>query len=68
MFEIILSICLAADSSRCRDEHLTVLAENVTPFQCMFSGQVEIVKWTEAHPKWNVHRWSCVPAGRVANL
>ena len=68
MIEIVLSVCLLAEPGRCRDEHVTVLAENSTPFQCMRYGQLEAVKWSEAHPKWSVQRWTCRPAGQVANL
>ncbi len=68
MIEIVLSVCLLAEPGRCRDEHVTVLAENSTPFQCMRYGQLETVKWSEAHPKWTVQRWTCRPAGQVANL
>jgi hypothetical protein len=68
MIEIVLSVCLLAEPQRCRDEHVTVLAENATPFQCMRYGQLESVKWSEAHPKWSIKRWTCRPAGQVANL
>lgn len=68
MFEILLSVCLAAEPSRCKDEHLTLLEDAALPYQCMLAGQIEIVRWSESHPKWNVKRWTCAPAGRFANL
>ncbi len=34
--------------------------------QCLMRAQPEIAKWAEAHPKWNVKRWTCRPAGKIA--
>jgi hypothetical protein len=68
MYEIILSVCLAAEPQRCKEEHLTLLEEAAQPYQCMLQGQIEIVRWSETHPKWNVRRWTCAPAGRFATL
>ena len=68
MIELILSVCLAADPGRCKDEFLTMMEEGATPYQCKMKGQIEIVKWSEAHPKWQVKRWSCQPAGRIARI
>ncbi len=67
MIEILLSVCLIAGPERCKDERLSFIAENITPRQCMSTGQIEIAKWTEAHPNWWVKRWSCGPAGRAAS-
>jgi hypothetical protein len=68
MIEIALTVCLIAEPSRCKEERVTALAENATPFQCMRYGQLEAVKWSESHLKWNVKRWTCRPAGQFANL
>lgn len=68
MIEIVLSVCLLAEPNRCKQEHVTAISESLTPFECLRFGQLETVKWAEAHPKWSVRRWSCQPAGRFANL
>jgi hypothetical protein len=68
MIELVLSVCLLDDPSRCKDVALTYSAENLTPMQCLMQSPVEISKWTEAHPKWFTKRWTCRPAGHLANL
>jgi hypothetical protein len=68
MLELVVSVCLADDPSRCKDVSLVYMAENVTPMQCMMMSQVEIAKWAEGHPKWVAKRWSCRPAGRYAKI
>jgi hypothetical protein len=68
MIEIIVNVCLLADPARCKDVHLTMLEGQVTPFQCMMYGQVEIAKWAEMNPKWQLKRWTCTTAGRFAEL
>lgn len=61
MIEIVVSVCLIADPEKCRDVHLSYMAEAqaVTPQQCMMYGQSEIAKWAEGNPKWRVSRWTC---------
>ncbi len=70
MIEIVISACLMADLSRCKDVNLTFTAENesLTPMQCMSMSMTEIAKWTEAHPKWIAKRWTCRTAGRLAKI
>jgi hypothetical protein len=67
MFEILVSVCFIAEPGRCRDVRLDFVADNVTPRQCLTVGQVEIARWIDGHPNWQVKRWSCAPAGRTAN-
>ncbi len=61
MIEIVLSVCMLADPARCKDVHLSYMAEGqgVTPHQCMMYGQSEIAKWAEGNPNWKLHKWSC---------
>jgi hypothetical protein len=66
MIEIVISACLMADLSRCKDVSLTYTAENLTPMQCMSMSMAEIAKWNAAHPNWFAKRWTCQPAGRMA--
>jgi hypothetical protein len=66
MLELIVSVCLVQDPGRCKDVHLSFIADTVTPHQCMMNGQIEIAKWTEGHPNWRVMRWTCGRPGVVA--
>jgi hypothetical protein len=59
LIEIVLDVCNVHDPARCKDVHLTYVAENVTPFQCLYYGQPEIAKWVENNPNWVVTRWKC---------
>lgn len=58
MIELVLSVCLVADPTRCKDVGLQY-AENMTPFQCAMRAQPEIAKWSEANPNWVVKRFKC---------
>jgi hypothetical protein len=68
MIELVVSVCLVADISRCKDVSLTYSAEELTPYQCMMGSPAEIAKWTEAHPNWVAKRWTCRPAGQIAKI
>lgn len=58
MFEILVSVCFIAEPQRCRDVRLDFVADNVTPRQCLTLGEIEIAKWIDGHPNWQVKRWS----------
>lgn len=66
MLELVLSVCQIADPSHCKDVRLNFAEENVTPMQCLMGGQVEIAKWINFHPDWQVAKWSCARAGLLA--
>ena len=66
MIELALVVCLAAEPAKCKDVGLVYDSEALTPMQCIMRAPPEIAKWTESHPKWNVMRWSCRPAGTIA--
>jgi hypothetical protein len=61
MIEIVLAVCMIQQPARCKDVHLTYMAENVTPIQCLRYGQPEIAKWLETNQKWGVMSWKCGP-------
>ena len=67
MLEILVSVCSIAEPQHCKDVHINLIADNVTTRQCLMLGQIEIAKWIDAHPNWQVKRWSCASAGRVTN-
>jgi len=68
MLELILSACLLGKPAHCKDVHLVYSSENLTPMQCLMGAQAEVAKWVESHPKWTAKRWSCRPAGQIANM
>lgn len=59
MIEIVISVCLIQEPSRCQDVRLNYMAQAATPQQCMMHGQHEIMKWLEDHPKWRIAKWRC---------
>ena len=66
MIELLIVACLIDDPAQCKDIVLTYASESVTPLQCAMGAQPEIAKWITEHPRWQVARWSCRPAGRFA--
>ena len=66
MLELVLSVCQITNPSHCQDVKLNFAEENITPMQCMMSGQAEIAKWVNFHPDWKVSKWSCARAGLLA--
>lgn len=61
MIELVLTACSIVQGAQCKNETMTFLAENVTPWACMHYGQQEIAKWSLEHPNWRVARWTCGP-------
>ena len=49
MLELVVSVCLLEDHSRCKDVSLTYMAESMTPMQCMMASPSEIAKWAEGN-------------------
>lgn len=68
MLELLVSVCLIADPSRCKDVNLVYSAETLTPMQCLMGAQAEIAKWVESHPQWTARRWTCQKAGLYAKI
>lgn len=68
MIELIVSVCMIDDPSKCKDVRLNFMAEAVSVHECMLYGQVEIAKWTEGHPNWAIKGWKCGVAGQVAKI
>ncbi len=65
MIVLVMSVCLYAEASTCKNVHLTYSAQSVSPMQCMMGGQAQIAQWSHGHPKWQVKRWKCVSAAQV---
>jgi hypothetical protein len=68
MIELVVSVCLVNDLTRCKDISLVYMAEGVTPMQCLMMSPAEIAKWAEGHPNWVAKRWTCRPAGKIAKI
>ena len=66
MIELIVSVCMISDPARCKDVRLNFAEQNVSAQACMFNGQLEIAKWSETHPGWQVAKWGCGRAGIMA--
>jgi hypothetical protein len=68
MIELLVSVCLISEPERCKDVSLVFDGDSVTPMQCMMGAQPEIARWMESHPKWQLKRWACQPAGQIAKI
>lgn len=68
MIEIVLSVCLLANPADCKDVRMLQMAEKVTPYMCMFRGQVAAMRWAEGHPKYKIAKWKCQEAREFAKL
>jgi hypothetical protein len=68
MIEIVLSVCLLANPSDCKDVSLSQMGEKVTPYACMFRGQVAASRWAEGHPEYKIAKWKCQAGREFAKL
>lgn len=68
MIEIAAAVCMLASPERCKDVTLSFEAESVSAYACMSYGQMELAQWSNDHPAWRIARYTCRPAGQVANL
>lgn len=68
MIEILLSVCLISEPATCKDVRLSYMADQVTPYQCMFRGQVAASRWADGNPKWRIAKFTCGAAREFANL
>jgi len=66
MIELVVSVCLADDPTRCKD--VSLIFDEMSAAQCMMMSPVQIAKWSESHPKWVAKRWTCRPAGSIAKI
>jgi hypothetical protein len=59
LVQLILTVCLSAQAEQCRDEILTFESRG-NLHQCLVLAPMEIARWSETHPQFNVMRWRCV--------
>ena len=58
MITIVISACLIADPSVCKD-HRVPLLRNIDPAQCAQDALPHFAAWAAAHPAWKIKRWRC---------
>jgi hypothetical protein len=58
MIELVLTVCVMAQPSTCRDQRLLFDSDR-TLMQCMMSAPPTIAQWGAQHPDWFVRRWQC---------
>ena len=61
MIIIVISACLIADPSVCKD-HRVPLLRNIAPNHCMQSAPPHFARWAAANPDWTIKRWRCTTA------
>jgi len=66
MIELVLTLCLLDNPSKCREEALTYSTQSVTPMQCVMGAQPVIAQHMEYRPRWACKKWGCRPAGQFA--
>ncbi|MGU3360975.1 hypothetical protein ACLBWX_11630 [Methylobacterium sp. M6A4_1b] len=60
---ILLSICLLAQPSECREDKIDLSFEARSPTVCLRNSQSALAKWQEEHPEWHVTKWRCAVRG-----
>ena len=68
MIELLVSVCLISDPSRCKDVSLVFAEEGLSQMKCVMGAQPEIAKWMEGNPKWALKRWTCQRPGLYAKI
>ncbi len=61
MITIVISACLIADPSVCKD-HRVPLLRNIDPAQCAQDALPHFAGWAASHPAWTIKRWRCTTA------
>lgn len=60
MYELVLWVCLLAQPELCSEKRLP-FQEPMGVMDCMWRGQIEMVRWLEDNPQWALKRWRCAP-------
>jgi hypothetical protein len=59
IIEILIVACLQRAPDECRDFSIISAEQGGSILSCMMQSQIELVKWKEMHPQWDIARWSC---------
>lgn len=63
MMTIILSACLVAEPSKCKDFRIPLeVSEPMDVTRCAVQAPPYFAQWSEEHPAWQVRKWRCQPA------
>ncbi len=62
---VILTVCMIAAPSVCKEERVRQSVEERPPISCLVEGQSTVADWQQAHPAWHIDRWKCVPRSRL---
>lgn len=64
---LLMTICLAANPTTCREERLSFSFEETSHTACIVHGQSALADWQRTHPGWRIGRWRCVARTAVPN-
>lgn len=60
MLALVLTVCLQADASTCKEERIEF---NGSPVACLVQGAPILAEWGDDHPEWIIKSWKCGRAG-----
>lgn len=58
MLAIIISACLVADPTVCKDYKIPLMSD-IDPKSCLMHAPPHFGKWATEHPGWRITRWRC---------
>lgn len=61
--ELILSVCLISDPTRCMDQRLPEIYEMENAGRCVAVSMPLAAQWAGEHPGWKIVKWRCDRAG-----
>lgn len=66
MIELVLTVCSILHGAKCKEVVLTFEdhGQLIMPTACALGAMMEIVKWNESNPNWQVVRFKCASAGK----
>ena len=59
MVELVLTACLIANTSQCRDFKIETMY--FAPVQCSYSSMATLARWAGGHPEYRVSGIACYP-------
>ncbi len=57
MLELVFVTCLILDRHHCEERHVPF--QDVSLMARKLHGQAELANWTNSHPGWRLHSWTC---------
>lgn len=59
MMKVIVTLCLTADPSHCREVRNAYPEVAMTPYTCFMTTQTEMPKVMAQYPDWYIRKWEC---------